>query len=87
MPTGPLRATNAEALIPTVLAGLAIAELPEFIAGEYLRDGRMEAILTDWTLGEGGLYFVTPSRHARPAKVEALADFLAERLSKPGFPG
>src|SRR5437899_2524106 len=81
-PAGPLRVTNADALVPTVLAGLAIAELPEFIAGEYLRDGRMEAILTDWTMQKGGLYFVTPSVHARPAKVEVLADFLVERLSK-----
>lgn len=82
-PTGPLRVTNADALVPTILAGLAIAELPEFIAGEYLRDGRMEAILTDWTLPKGGLYFMTPSARTRPAKVEALSDFLTERLSAP----
>ncbi len=82
-PTGRLRVTNADALVPTVLAGLAIAELPEFIAGEYLHDGRMKAILTDWTLPKGGLYFVTPSARSRPAKVEALSDFLAERLSAP----
>ena len=86
-PAGPLRVTNADALVPTVLAGLAIAELPDFIASEYLRDGRMEAILTDWTLQKGGLYFVTPSVHARPAKVEVLADFLVERLSKPAWCG
>lgn len=80
-PSGPLRVTNADALVPTVLAGLAIAELPEFIAGEYLRSGRMEALLPDWPFPEGGLYFVTPSARTRPAKVEALSDFLAERLS------
>lgn len=85
VPAGPLRVTNADALVPTVLAGLAIAELPDFIACEYLRDGRMEAILTDWTLQKGGLYFVTPSAHARPAKVEVLADFFVERLSKPAW--
>jgi DNA-binding transcriptional LysR family regulator len=82
-PAGPLRVTNVDALIPTILDGIGIAELPEFIAAEYLADGRMEAILTDWTLPRGALYFVTPSARARPAKVEALADFLAERLSDP----
>ncbi len=82
-PVGPLRVTNSDALVPSVLAGLAIAELPEFIAGDYLRDGRMEAILTDWRMREGGLYFVTPSGHARPAKVEALAEFFVERLAMP----
>jgi DNA-binding transcriptional LysR family regulator len=80
-PAGPLRVTNADALVPTVIAGLAIAELPEFIAGEYLRDGRLEAILPDWTLPKGGLYFVTPSARNRPAKVEALSGFLSARLS------
>ncbi|WP_278247601.1 hypothetical protein [Teichococcus deserti] len=28
------------------------------------------------------LYFVTPTTRNRPAKVEALGDFLAERLSR-----
>ncbi|RQR30370.1 MULTISPECIES: LysR family transcriptional regulator [unclassified Burkholderia] len=83
MPTGPLRVTNADALLPTLLAGLAIAELPEFIAGDYLADGRLEAILTDWSLTKGGIYFVTPSARARPAKVAALSDYLAEHLSEP----
>ncbi len=83
MPTGPLRVTNSEALLPTLLDGLAIAELPEFIAGEYLADGRLETILTDWSLTKGGLYFVTPSARARPAKVAALSDYFAEHLSEP----
>jgi DNA-binding transcriptional LysR family regulator len=85
MPIGPLRVTNSDALLPTLLDGLAIAELPEFIAGEYLADGRLEAILTDWSLTKGGLYFVTPSARARPAKVSALSDYFAEHLSDPSW--
>src|SRR5580693_3779002 len=34
-PTGPLRGTSIEALLPTVLEGLAITELPEFVATQY----------------------------------------------------
>ena len=83
VPTGPLRATNSEALIPMALRGLGIVELPEFMAYEYLDDGRLKAILTDWTLPKGAVYFVTPSARARPAKVEVLGDFLAARLSHP----
>lgn len=82
-PAGPLRVTNSDALLPTLLAGMAIAEMPEFIAGEYLADGRLEAILPGWHLTRGGLYFVTPSARARPAKVSALAEFFDERLSQP----
>lgn len=84
-PVGPLRVTNADALLPTLLDGLAIAELPEFIAAAYLADGRLEAILTDWSLTTGGLYFVTPSARARPAKVSALSDYLVKHLSEPSW--
>lgn len=80
-PGGRLRVTNVDALIPTVLAGLAVAELPDFIASEYLRDGRLEAILRDWSMPRGGLYFVMPSGRSRAAKVEALSEFLLARLS------
>src|ERR1700741_579704 len=80
-PTGPMRGTSAEALLPTVLGGLAITELPEFIATQYFPDGQLEPILTDWRLPEGGLYFVTPTARARPAKVSALADFLIAELT------
>lgn len=82
-PVGPLRVTNSDALLPMLLEGLAISELPEFIAAEYLSDGRLEAILTGWSLTKGGLYFVTPSARARPAKVSALSDYFAEHLSEP----
>jgi DNA-binding transcriptional LysR family regulator len=84
-PVGPLRVTNADALMPTVLEGLAIAEFPEFICADQVRDGRLVPILTDWTLPRGGLYFVTPSARTRPAKVEALADFFVRHLGSPSW--
>lgn len=80
-PAGLLRATSIEALLPTVLEGLAITELPEFAATQYFRDKRLEPILADWRLPEGGLYFVTPTARARPAKVSALADYLVAKLA------
>ncbi|TCA20976.1 LysR family transcriptional regulator [Rhizobium leguminosarum] len=83
VPAGPLRSTNSQALIPMALHGLGIVELPEFMAHEYLADGRLKAILADWTLPSGALYFVTPSARARPAKVEVLSDFMVARLSNP----
>jgi DNA-binding transcriptional LysR family regulator len=68
-------------LLPTVLEGLAITELPEFIATQYFPNKQLEPILTNWRLPEGGLYFVTPTARARPAKVSALADFLIAGLT------
>ena len=80
-PSGRLRVTNVDALMPTLLAGLAVAELPDFIASEYLRDGRLELILKEWSMPKGGLYFVLPSGRARAAKVEAISSFLQARLT------
>ncbi len=80
-PSGALRATTVEALLPTLLAGLAVAELPEFVATQYFADKQLEPVLTDWRLPEGGLYFVTPTARTRPAKVSALADFFIARLT------
>jgi DNA-binding transcriptional LysR family regulator len=80
-PTGRLRGTSVEAVLPTVLDGLAITELPEFIARQHISAKRLVPILTDWHLPAGGLYFVTPTARARPRKVSALADFLITKLT------
>ncbi|SFX55922.1 LysR substrate binding domain-containing protein [Pseudomonas sp. NFACC36] len=83
VPSGPLRVTNSDALLPVLLEGLAIAELPEFIASEYLADGRLVVVLPEWSMARGGLYFVTPSARTRPVKIKALSGFFAEHLSEP----
>ena len=82
-PTGPLRVTNVDALLPTLLAGCAIAELPEFIAAEHVASGALQIILPDWKMARGGLYFVTPTARSRAAKITVLSDFLLKRLSSP----
>lgn len=84
-PHGPLRVTNADASMPTVLEGLVIAEFPEFICADQVRDGSLVPILRDWTLPRGGLYFVTPSARTRPAKIEALSAFFVRHLSTPDW--
>lgn len=83
VPNGPLRVTNSDALLPSLLAGQGIAELPEFIASEFLHDGRLVHLLDDWSLTKGGLYFVTPSSRSRPLKVRVISDFFAKRLGEP----
>ncbi len=82
-PAGPLRVTNGEALLPALLAGQGVAILPDFIVGEAVRDGRLEAVLQGWTLPVSGLHLITPPGGPRPARVELLLDFLAKRLSRP----
>lgn len=83
VPSGPLRVTNSDALIPPLLAGLGIAELPEFMVAEYLQDGRLVHLLSEWSMTQGGLYFVTPTSRSRPLKVKVLSDFFARHLGNP----
>jgi len=84
-PVGPLRVTNIEALLPCLLEGQAITELPEFIASDLLSAGSVEALLPGWEMALGGLYFVTPTARARSNKVEVLSTFLQKRLSRPAW--
>jgi DNA-binding transcriptional LysR family regulator len=81
-PAGPLRVNNGEALMPALLAGLGIADLPEFIVGDALASGDVEVILKDWKQTEGSVHLVTPPGGPRPARVEVLADYLAKQLGK-----
>jgi len=79
---GPLRVNNGEALMPALLAGLGIADLPDFIVGDAVASGAVEVILQGWKQTEGSVHLVTPPGGPRPARVEVLADFLARHFAK-----
>jgi len=81
-PAGPLRVNNGEALMPALLAGLGIADLPDFIVGDAIASGEVEVILKDWKQREGALHLVTPPGGPRPARVEVLADFLTKQFAR-----
>jgi DNA-binding transcriptional LysR family regulator len=75
--------TNGEALMPALIAGLGIADLPDFIVGDAIAAGDVEVILEGWKQTEGALHLMTPPGGPRPARVEVLADFLAKHLASP----
>jgi len=81
-PAGPLHVNNGEALMPALLAGLGIADLPEFIVGDAIAAGDVEVILKGWKQAEGAVHLVTPPGGPRPARVEVLADFLTKKFAK-----
>src|ERR1700751_1843625 len=81
-PAGQLRVNNGEAVMPALLAGLGIADLPEFIVGNAIRSGEVEVILKGWKQPEGALHWVTPPGGPRPARVEVLAEFLLKHFAQ-----
>jgi DNA-binding transcriptional LysR family regulator len=86
-PHGPLRANNADALTASLLAGLGIAEQPDFFHWDDIAKGRLEILLPDWDLPRIDLHLVAPGGGPRPARVTALMDYLAGRFAGPLWPG
>jgi DNA-binding transcriptional LysR family regulator len=80
-PGGPLRVNNGEAVLPAVIAGLGIADLPDFIIGDAIASGAVEVILQGWKQPEGAVHLVTPPGGPRPARIEVLSEFLVSELT------
>jgi DNA-binding transcriptional LysR family regulator len=81
-PGGPLRVNNGEAVLPAVIAGLGIADLPDFIIGDAIASGAVEVILNGWKQPEGAVHLVTPPGGPRPARIEVLSEFLVNEFTK-----
>jgi DNA-binding transcriptional LysR family regulator len=79
-PSGPLRANNADALAPALFAGLGLAVQPDFVVGDAVTRGRLEVVMPEWSAPPIALHLVMPPGGPRPARVEAIAEFLAQRL-------
>jgi DNA-binding transcriptional LysR family regulator len=81
-PAGQLGVNNGDAMMPALLAGLGLGVLPDFILRDALADGSLKIVLPQWSLPAAALHWVTPPGGPRPKRVEVLAAFLAQRLSK-----
>ena len=74
------QANNAAAVRAMVLAGAGVAVLPDYLAEEDIRAGRLVVLLAQYRLPEGGIHAVYPGRQP-PAKVRSFIDHLRERLA------
>lgn len=81
-PEGPLRANNADALMPALLAGLGLAVQPEFLIRDELARKTLVAVMTEWSLPDISLHLVLPPGGPRPARVEVLVEFLRKRFAR-----
>lgn len=76
----PLRVNNAEALAPALCAGLGLALQPEFLVWDELQSGALATAMPEWEVPSIALHIVTPPGRSRPARVQALMDFLVQRF-------
>jgi len=76
-----LKANNADILEPLLANGLGLALQPDFMVWRQIAEGRLEIALPDWSAPATALHLVTPPSLLRPRRVQALIDFLAQRLA------
>ena len=67
-------------LLEAARRGTGVAMLPESVCAAAVAQGELEVLLPDWSVPEGTMHFVYPSRRGMLPGVRALVDFLAERL-------
>jgi DNA-binding transcriptional LysR family regulator len=67
-------------LIQAAQAGLGVALLPELECQSALRDGTLVRVLPDWSVKDGIIHLVFPSRRGMLPGVRATIDFLAATL-------
>lgn len=76
---GRIRYSNAEACLRAAEAGLGLACVPAFVAGEAVRSGRVKRLLREHETEPYGVHALYPHSRHLAAKVRVLVDFLADR--------
>jgi DNA-binding transcriptional LysR family regulator len=67
-------------LLEAARRGAGVAMLPEFVCAPWVARGELEVLLPAWSVPDGVMHFVYPSRRGQLPGVRALVEFLAERL-------
>lgn len=73
-----LMSNNGTALAAAAEQGLGVVQMPSFIIGEAVREGRLQEILADYRKPDAGLFAVYPAGRPLAAKVRAFIDFAVE---------
>lgn len=78
---GRMRANNGELLRDAAIKGMGITYLPTFIVGEALASGQLVPVLQDFVTEPLQLSAVYPQHRQSARPVQALIEFMRERLS------
>jgi DNA-binding transcriptional LysR family regulator len=79
-PRGNLRCGDTNVLRLAAVRGLGVLMLASFILAEDMQAGRLVPILTDYTIGQFGVFTVYANRRFLPPKVRLFVDALAVRF-------
>lgn len=74
--SGALNINNAETLLEAAIAGTGIVMVSDFIAGDALRSGKIQRILSDYVVAGPEVSLLHLPRSALAAKVRVLVDYL-----------
>jgi DNA-binding transcriptional LysR family regulator len=75
-----LSASDFRILLDATIAGIGIALLPEVHCRDAIRRKRLVRVLPTWSIAEGIIHLVFPSRRGMLPSVRATIDFLAATL-------
>lgn len=71
---------DPQALLIAAQEGLGVASLPAGLCRAVVRDGGLTRVLPGWREGGATISLLTPHRDGRLPSVQALTDYLAQRL-------
>ncbi len=74
------QSNNGDVMLPALIAGRGIGYLPDFLCQKALDAGQLINVLPEWRIGDIALNIVMPPSRLRPARVDALVNFLKENL-------
>lgn len=74
------QSNNGDVMLPALIAGRGIGYLPDFLCQKALDAGLLINVLPEWRIGDIALNIVMPPSRLRPARVDALVNFLKENL-------
>ncbi len=81
--SGRLCANNGEVLRDAACAGLGITQLPTFIVGAALHDGRLVTVLDSYRPPISGVYVIYPGHRQPSLAVRAFTEFMRSTFATP----
>ena len=79
---GPLTCNDGGAVLNWAIEGRGIVVRSTWDAQQYITNGKLKPILTDWQLPNADIYIVFPSRDNLSAKTSIFVDFLLEEFKQ-----